>query len=130
MNSSPPSSILSIQSHVVYGHVGNSAAVFPLQRIGVMLAWRASERPESVKHVRDFLADADEEVRFLANEPLLSRSYQRLDVDRLHETGTAKCLRGEIARAANARDPGPAIVRCPASRRSAAGGGTSWTNPR
>ncbi|MGH6725462.1 MAG: pyridoxal kinase PdxY [Pseudolabrys sp.] len=27
--------ILSIQSHVVYGHVGNSAAVFPLQRMGV-----------------------------------------------------------------------------------------------
>lgn len=26
--------ILSIQSHVSYGHVGNSAAVFPLQRIG------------------------------------------------------------------------------------------------
>jgi pyridoxine kinase len=26
--------ILSIQSHVAYGHVGNSAAVFPLQRIG------------------------------------------------------------------------------------------------
>ena len=26
---------LSIQSHVAYGHVGNSAAVFPLQRIGV-----------------------------------------------------------------------------------------------
>jgi pyridoxine kinase len=30
----PSLSILSIQSHVVYGHVGNSAAVFPLQRIG------------------------------------------------------------------------------------------------
>ena len=29
-----PLSILSIQSHVVYGHVGNSAATFPLQRIG------------------------------------------------------------------------------------------------
>src|ERR1700723_2051742 len=28
----PP--ILSIQSHVVYGHVGNAAAVFPLQRLG------------------------------------------------------------------------------------------------
>ena len=28
----PP--ILSIQSHVVYGHVGNLAAVFPLQRLG------------------------------------------------------------------------------------------------
>ena len=27
--------LLSIQSHVVYGHVGNSAAVFPLQRMGV-----------------------------------------------------------------------------------------------
>jgi pyridoxine kinase len=30
----PPLSILSIQSHVAYGHVGNAAAVFPLQRIG------------------------------------------------------------------------------------------------
>ena len=29
-----PLSVLSIQSHVVYGHVGNSAAVFPLQRLG------------------------------------------------------------------------------------------------
>ena len=29
-----PESILSIQSHVVYGHVGNDAAVFPLQRLG------------------------------------------------------------------------------------------------
>ncbi len=27
--------ILSIQSHVAYGHVGNSAAVFPLQRLGL-----------------------------------------------------------------------------------------------
>ena len=26
--------ILSLQSHVAYGHVGNSAAVFPLQRLG------------------------------------------------------------------------------------------------
>ena len=41
-----------------------------------------------------------DEVRFLANEPLLSRSYQRLDVDRLHETATERSLRGEIARAA------------------------------
>jgi pyridoxine kinase len=30
--------LLSIQSHVAYGHVGNAAAVFPLQRIGVE-AW-------------------------------------------------------------------------------------------
>jgi pyridoxine kinase len=29
-----PGAILSLQSHVVYGHVGNSAAVFALQRMG------------------------------------------------------------------------------------------------
>lgn len=29
-----PLNILSIQSHVVYGHAGNAAAVFPLQRLG------------------------------------------------------------------------------------------------
>src|SRR5256885_8124459 len=27
--------ILSIQSHIAYGHVGNAAATFPLQRIGI-----------------------------------------------------------------------------------------------
>ena len=27
--------LISIQSHVAYGHVGNSAAVFPLQRLGI-----------------------------------------------------------------------------------------------
>ena len=27
--------LLSIQSHVAYGHVGNSAVLFPLQRLGV-----------------------------------------------------------------------------------------------
>jgi pyridoxine kinase len=30
-----PLSILSIQSHVAYGHVGNASAVFPMQRLGV-----------------------------------------------------------------------------------------------
>lgn len=34
MNSAPPKTILSIQSHVAYGYVGNRAAVFPLQRMG------------------------------------------------------------------------------------------------
>jgi pyridoxine kinase len=29
-----PPTLLSIQSHVAYGHVGNDAAVFPLQRLG------------------------------------------------------------------------------------------------
>lgn len=30
-----PPSVLSIQSHVVFGHAGNSAAVFPMRRLGV-----------------------------------------------------------------------------------------------
>jgi uncharacterized protein (DUF2252 family) len=41
-----------------------------------------------------------DEVVFLADEPLLMRSYNRLDVDRLHETTTEKTLRAEIARSA------------------------------
>ena len=34
MNSRTPV-VLSVQSHVAYGHAGNSAAVFPLQRLGI-----------------------------------------------------------------------------------------------
>ena len=41
-----------------------------------------------------------EEVRFLADQPLLMRSYNRLDVNRLHETVTEKSLREEISRSA------------------------------
>ncbi|HVK34401.1 MAG TPA: DUF2252 domain-containing protein [Microlunatus sp.] len=41
-----------------------------------------------------------DEVEFLADEPLLMRSYNRLDVHRLHETATEKTLRDEIARSA------------------------------
>lgn len=40
------------------------------------------------------------EVKFLAGQPLLMRSYNRLDVKRLHETATEKTLRAEIKRAA------------------------------
>jgi uncharacterized protein (DUF2252 family) len=40
------------------------------------------------------------EVRFLAEQPLLMRSYNRLDVGRLHETATEKSLREEIERSA------------------------------
>ncbi|HEX5908717.1 MAG TPA: DUF2252 domain-containing protein, partial [Propionibacteriaceae bacterium] len=40
------------------------------------------------------------EVRFLADQPLLMRSYNRLDVSRLHETATEKSLREEIERSA------------------------------
>jgi pyridoxine kinase len=34
-----PLNILSIQSWVSYGHVGNASAVFPLQRLGAEV-WR------------------------------------------------------------------------------------------
>lgn len=34
MSPSKPKSVLSIQSHVAFGHVGNAAAVLPLQRMG------------------------------------------------------------------------------------------------
>ena len=39
-------------------------------------------------------------VRTLSNQPLLSRSFERLDVDLLHTTVTGKSLRATIARAA------------------------------
>jgi uncharacterized protein (DUF2252 family) len=42
-----------------------------------------------------------DEVRALASTPLLARSYQRLDVDRLQQGTTAKSLRAEIRRAAD-----------------------------
>ena len=65
--------ILSIQSSVAYGHVGNSAAVFPLQRIGVEVwpvntvqfsnhtgygKWRGAVVPVEV--VRDILKGIEE----------------------------------------------------------------------
>ena len=49
--------------------------------------------------VRSCVAAYRHEVQFLANEPLLSRSYQRLDVTRLHGRISEKSLRTQIARA-------------------------------
>ena len=40
------------------------------------------------------------EVRFLADQPLLMRSYNRLDLERLHRTASEKTLRREIKRSA------------------------------
>ena len=40
-------------------------------------------------------------IRLLANQPLLSRSFQRMDVQLLHSTVTGKSLRATIARAAS-----------------------------
>jgi uncharacterized protein (DUF2252 family) len=49
--------------------------------------------------VTSCVATYRQEVRLLANEPLLSRSYQRLGVDRLRRTVTDASLRAEIGRA-------------------------------
>ncbi len=50
--------------------------------------------------VRSCVQAYRQEVVYLADQPLLSRSYQRLDVDRLHKTTKNETLREEIERAA------------------------------
>ncbi len=68
----------------------------------IWVAGRRNGSSESQCHdaVAACVAAYRAEVSFLSDQPLLLRSYQRLDVDRLHETATEKSLRGEIARAA------------------------------
>jgi len=80
--------ILSIQSAVAYGHVGNSAAVFPLQRIGVEVlpvstvnfsnhtgygVWRG--RVIDPEEVRDVITGIDERGAFATTDAVLS-GYQ------------------------------------------------------
>ena len=77
--------IISIQSHVAYGHVGNSAAVFPLQRLGHEVwpvntvlfsnhtgygAWRGQVMP--VETVREVLAGMEERGGFDRAKAVLS----------------------------------------------------------
>jgi pyridoxine kinase len=83
-----PVSILSIQSSVAYGHVGNSAAVFPLQRLGVEVwpvhtvhfsnhtgygAWRGPLLPAD--DVRAVIQGVEERGAFPAVDAVLS-GYQ------------------------------------------------------
>lgn len=80
--------ILSIQSHVAYGHVGNSAAVFPLQRLGVEVwpvhtvtfsnhtgygAWRGPMIPAS--EVLDIIRGIDDRGVLASADAVLS-GYQ------------------------------------------------------
>lgn len=77
--------ILSIQSHVAYGHVGNSAATFPLQRLGHQVwpvntvlfsnhtgygAWRGEVVP--VQTVREVLLGIEERGGFDRTKAVLS----------------------------------------------------------
>ena len=59
-----------------------------------------SSEEECGDSVRACVSAYRAEVRFLAEQPLLMRSYNRLDVGRLHETATEKSLRDEIERSA------------------------------
>ncbi|HET9647978.1 MAG TPA: DUF2252 domain-containing protein [Microlunatus sp.] len=59
-----------------------------------------STEDECADSVRACVEAYRAEVRFLAEQPLLMRSYNRLDVGRLHETATEKSLRDEIERSA------------------------------
>ena len=56
--------------------------------------------PQCEAAVRQCVAGYRAEVRALASTPLLDRSYQRLDADRLQQRAIGKSLRAEIKRAA------------------------------
>ena len=60
----------------------------------------AASEEECATAVMSCVSAYRDEVAFLADQPLLLRSYNRLDVDRLHETATEKTLRAEIKRSA------------------------------
>jgi len=77
--------IISIQSHVAFGHVGNSAAVFPLQRLGYEVwpvntvlfsnhtgygVWRGKVMP--IETVREVLAGVEERGGFDRTKAVLS----------------------------------------------------------
>ena len=60
-----------------------------------------SQHSHCEEAVMSCVAAYRQSVRLLANQPLLSRSFQRMDVELLHTTVTGKALRATIARAAN-----------------------------
>lgn len=73
-----------------------------LQRLVVSL-WIAGRQNGATEaqcgdSVMACVASYRESIRFLANQPLLWRSFQRLNVDQLHRAVKEKSLRGEIAR--------------------------------
>ncbi|MCW2811642.1 MAG: hypothetical protein JWP61_2100 [Friedmanniella sp.] len=75
-----------------------------LRRLAASIWVAGRENGSSESQCRDSVlacvAAYRDEVRFLAEQPLLMRSYNRLDVGRLHETATEKSLRDEIERSA------------------------------
>ncbi len=60
----------------------------------------SSREQQCADAVMSCVSSYRDEVNFLAEQPLLMRSYNRLDLQRLHRTATEKTLRTEIARSA------------------------------
>ena len=60
----------------------------------------ASTEAQCENAVASCVATYREQVRWLAEQPLLARSFERLDVDRLQATASDESLRKEIQRAA------------------------------
>ena len=70
------------------------------------------------------------EVRDLAVAPLLARSYQRLEADRLQQSAAGKTLRAEIKRPPPGPAAAPATGCCPSSPPSATADAAWWKTRR
>ena len=77
-----------------------------------------SSEDECGDSVRACVSAYRAEVRFLAEQPLLMRSYNRLDVGRLHETATEKSCATRSSAPPSGPGTGRATGRCPALLRS------------
>lgn len=79
--------ILSIQSHVVHGYVGNRAAVFPLQvkEILLYLRFQSSKRYFSADKLLGFDVDFINSVQFSNHTQYKNFKGQRLNSDELAE---------------------------------------------
>ena len=109
--------ILSIQSHVAYGHVGNASAVFPMQRLGVEVwpihtvqfsnhtgygAWRG--RVFDGPAVEDLVAGIRERGVLGTCDGVLSGYMGSADIG-TEILGAVDAVRAENARALYACDP-------------------------
>lgn len=107
--------VLSIQSQVIHGHVGNSAGVFPLQRQGIevwavptgLLAFNPSYGPPALR--RTDPAELDAWIAALQSQPAWTR-IDAVQVGWLGDVATAEAVLRAIA-AVRAANPA-AVVLC------------------
>ena len=91
--------ILSIQSHVAYGHVGNSAAVFALRRLGIEVDERAIPVRDAVRGACEIfgldplhVANEGKLVAFVPEEG----AARALEAMRAHPLGRDAVLIGHV----------------------------------